>query len=144
MPELVRSIASRLREFVGNRRRAQRYRAQLPLSVSLQRTNAGNSGKGSARVPSLAGHTRDISSSGLALVVPAIRIGDRYLTGEDRKLHIQLELPDGIAHLQAVPVRYEQLEREGIETGYLIGVKITEISDADRARLNQYVQTLLK
>ncbi|MBA3766164.1 MAG: hypothetical protein H0W99_04075 [Acidobacteria bacterium] len=38
------------------------------------------------------------------------------------------------------PVRYEKLDEDKAETGYLIGVRITEVTDADRARFNAYLE----
>jgi PilZ domain-containing protein len=87
-------------------------------------------------LPSLDGYTLDVSISGLALIVPAIRIGEHYLAGADRKLHVKLELPGGPVEMKVVTVRYEDLE-DG--SGYLIGARILEISDADRASFEKYV-----
>lgn len=94
---------------------------------------------GSRRLPSLAGHTLDVSITGLALIVPAIRIGEHYLAGSDRKLHVKLELPSGPVEMKVVTVRYEDLEDA---SGYLIGARILEISDADRASFEKYVATV--
>ena len=140
MPELVRSIAARLREFVGNRRREPRYQTRLPFSVSLVDSKIGGGVEG--QPTSLKGHTRDISLTGLGLIVPAIRIGGRYLTGEHRKLRITLELSGRPLQIQATSVRYEQLDSNSDETGYLIGVRIIEMSDGDRARFAEYIGTL--
>jgi len=90
-------------------------------------------------LPSLNGHTVDVSSTGLALVVPAIRIAEHYLAGSDRRLHIKLELPSGPVELKVVAVRYESLEDE---SGYLIGARIVEMSDPDRASFEKYVSEL--
>ena len=141
MPELIRSIAARVREYVGNRRRAPRYRARLPFSVSLVEGKAA-AHDNARRAPGLVGVTHDLSASGLALIVPAIRIGDRYLTGAGRLLLVALELPAGIALIRAAPVRYEPLEQEGTEKSYLIGARIQEMSDEDRALLLDYLQSL--
>ncbi len=141
MPELVRSIAARLREFVGNRRREPRYQTRLPFSVSLLDSKISGGGV-EGRPTSLKGHTLDISMSGLGLVVPAIRIGVSYLTGENRKLRITLELSGGPLQIQATSARYEQLDAASPETGYLIGVRIIEMSEADRARFTEYIGTL--
>lgn len=84
----------------------------------------------------LNGHTLDVSATGLALVVPAIRIGEHYLAGDDRKLHVKLELPDGAVEMRVTTVRYESLE-DG--TGYLIGARILEMSESDRASFDKYV-----
>jgi hypothetical protein len=91
-------------------------------------------------LPALDGYTLDVSISGLALIVPAIRIGEHYLAGSDRKLHVKLELPGGPVEMKVVTVRYEDLE-EG--SGYLIGARILEISDADRASFEKYVAKVM-
>jgi hypothetical protein len=91
-------------------------------------------------LPALDGYTLDVSISGLALIVPAIRIGEHYLAGSDRKLHVKLELPGGPVEMKVVTVRYEYLE-EG--SGYLIGARILEISDADRASFEKYVAKVM-
>jgi len=87
-------------------------------------------------LPTLDGYTMDVSITGLALVVPAIRIGEHYLAGADRKLHVKLALPSGPVEMKVVTVRYENLEDD---SGYLIGARILEISDADRASFEKYV-----
>jgi hypothetical protein len=134
MSELPRRIVSHLRRFIGNRRNSRRVRARLSFTLSLSdpRTNTN----GSRRLPSLNGHTLDVSSTGLALVVPAIRIGEHYLAGSDRRLYIKLELPSGPVELKVVAVRYESLEDE---SGYLIGARIVEMSNQDRASFEKYV-----
>jgi c-di-GMP-binding flagellar brake protein YcgR len=132
MPELLRSIVGRLREFAGDRRHAYRRRIKLPITVSLHHYTGQANGR--RPVPAIQGHTRDISSTGLGLIVPAIRIGEHYLTGEDRLLRIVLELPSGPIQLIATPVRYEPLSENEDEQGFVIGVRITEISAQDRER----------
>lgn len=147
MPEIVRSIANRLREFVGNRRRARRFRVRLPLSIMLLDVSTATPLSDTTDAPhlhTLRGHTCDISATGLGLIVPAIRVGERYLTGEGRELHIRLELPSAPLHIRARPVRYERLEPGAKETGYVIGVHITEMSQHDRTIFNQYLKTLGK
>src|SRR4030095_11161957 len=103
MSELPRRIVSRLRRFVGNRRRSKRVRANLSFTLSL--SDPRISSNGHRRLPSLDGHTLDVSATGLALLVPAIRIGGHYLAGDDRKLHIRLELPSGPVEMMVAHVR---------------------------------------
>lgn len=142
MPELVRSIANRLRVFLGNRRRARRYRAQLPATVALYEARTGNTTPAASPLPTLVGQTCDLSETGLALHVPAIRIGERYLTGADIQLLITIELPSGTIHLRAAPARYEQLEKEGEKATYLIGARIVELGDDERRSFIEHLQTL--
>jgi hypothetical protein len=80
----------------------------------------------------------------LALIVSAIRIGEYHLMGENRSLDVKLELPNGQIEMQVAPVRYETLDEHPSETGYLIGAKITEIPDEDRATLAVYISSLIE
>jgi hypothetical protein len=85
--------------------------------------------------------TRDLSRTGIGLVAPAVRIGERYLT--DSPLRLVLEHPTGPLELTAAPVRYERLEDDGgEERGYVIGLRITSMSDADRARYERHLNQL--
>lgn len=140
MADLTRRIVSRLRQIIGNRRYARRVQVRFPLNVSLDSYVNPN---GSQRVPSLNGHTLDISKTGLGLVVPAIRIGGHYLAGGTRKLRVKLELPDGAVEMQVASARYESLDEHETESGYLIGVRITEMSEEDRSKYNKYVRRIL-
>ena len=130
---------SRLRRFIGNRRGSKRVRTRLTFTLSLSDPRVNTNG--ARRLPSLDGHTLDVSMTGLALVVPAIRIGEHYLAGADRKLHLKLELPGGPVEMKVTSARYESLEDD---TGYLIGARILEMSDGDRAEFQKYVAKLLK
>lgn len=143
MPELIRSIAGRLREFVGNRRRAPRYVTHLEVGLALHVSLPGADARQKESQPvKLAGYTRDISASGLALIVPTIRVGGQYVTGENRRLRIMLKLPAGSIEIHATPVRYSPLDEEGSDTGYLVGVQIVSMSDEDRALFNAYLDKM--
>lgn len=139
MSELPRRIVSRLRRFIGNRRGSRRVHTRLKFTLSLSDPRVSTNG--ARRLPSLDGHTLDVSMTGLALIVPAIRIGEHYLAGAERKLHLKLELPGGPLEMKVASARYESLEDD---SGYLIGARIVEMSDADRAEFQKYVATLLK
>ena len=138
MAELPRRIVSRLRRFIGNRRASRRVSARLNFTLSLSDPRVNSNG--ARKLPKLDGHTLDVSASGVALVVPAIRIGEHYLAGSDRKLHVKLELPSGPVEMKVASVRYESLEDE---SGYLIGARILEMSDSDRLSFEKYLAKLM-
>lgn len=140
MPERARRIASKLRHFVADRRHAKRREARLPLTVSLAATIRQN---GFRKQASLDGHTVDLSNTGLSFVVPAIRIAEHYLTGEDRRLWLKIDLPNRPINMEVRPVRYESLDEEQSEKGYVIGVLIQEMTDEDRADFERYVKKLM-
>ena len=142
MSELPRRIVSSLRRFLGNRRHGKRVQARLTFILSLSDPRVNSNG--ARRLPALNGHTLDISRTGLALIVPAIRIGEHYLAGADRKLHVKLDLPTGPVEMKVATVRYESLEESREQTGYLIGARIAEMWDQDRASFDSYIEKLIK
>ena len=141
MSELPRRIVSHLRRFIGNRRGHKRVRARLNFTLSLSDPRVNTNG--SRRLPTLNGHTLDISTTGLALIVPAIRIGEHYLAGSDRRVYLKLELPSGPVEMKLATVRYEALEDTDEETGYVIGACIIEMAAPDRASFEEYVAGIL-
>ncbi|MGB9181941.1 MAG: PilZ domain-containing protein [Pyrinomonadaceae bacterium] len=140
MPETLRFIVNRLRDYVGNRRRVPRYRARLAASLSLFEEKSKVNG--ARHTQTLEGYTHDLSVNGLALILPAIRIGERYLT-DGRTLRVTLELPNGPIQIHVIAVRYERLEEDTTDKGYLIGTRITAMSDTDRESFADYLETII-
>jgi hypothetical protein len=146
MPELVRTITARLREFVRDRRCAKRYVVRLACQVEFVKANGAvlkshNSNLKSQRIE---GHTRDISADGVALVLPAIRIGDHYLAGENHPLLVHLQLPDQMIEIHTVAVRYDSFADEGETAGYIVGARITQLGQEDRELFVAYLAELAK
>jgi len=139
MPEYIRSIVTRLRARVADRRSAPRRLLRLPCTIFIHDPKHEGPQAG-RREPRLEAFTRDLSRSGIGLVAPAIRVGERYLT--DSALRLVLEHPTGPLELTAAAVRYEQLDESGGERGYLIGLRITSMSDADRDRYERHLDEL--
>lgn len=135
MPERIRAIAGHLRRLVGERRRHPRLRARLAVSVVLL------GARGESVTPPLEGHTRDVSACGLALILPAVRVGERYLAGEAQTLSVTLRLPTSTIRLRGAPARYERLDEGEADTGYLIGLRITEMDERDRAAFDEYLKS---
>lgn len=140
MLQLIRSLETNLRNFVRSLRQAQRHNPRLPFSLTMLDQQPRS--KGTRPAISVSGYTRNISETGIALLVPAISKGDHHLAARNRRLLIVLELPTGTIRVQAAPVRYERLGQRAEQTGYLIGVRIISMSDDDRVRLLRYLHRL--
>lgn len=138
MPEHLRKIASRLRELIADRRRAPRHRVSLPASVSLLDAEA------SAEPALVQGRTRDVSEEGVGLILPNIRVGGRYLVGDSVTLRVTLKLPEGYARLYGTPVRHEKLDATAPDPGFLVGIRLTDTDERDRALLVNYIKSLGK
>ncbi|HVG32020.1 MAG TPA: PilZ domain-containing protein [Pyrinomonadaceae bacterium] len=142
MPEIVRSIIGRFCRIIGKHHHARRHELRLPLTLSLHdcRTHRAYAATTSNRAATIAGHTRNISDTGLSLILPSVRFGNRYLMDGDLTLEIELEFPAGPINFQVAPVCYDALDENQMECGYLVGLRITKITDAERQRLSAYLR----
>lgn len=135
MSELVRCVVARLCRTFGVH--SKRLRARLPLRVLL----AG--GGSSCEVKQgCAGHTFDLSGTGLSLALPTTLIGNRHIFGEGGAvLRILLELPKGLVEMSASPVRYDLIEGPDGERTYFVGARIVAMSDGDRACYLEFLRS---
>lgn len=110
--------------------------ARLEFSVLLREGQAND--RGVQHLRACAGHTVNISAQGLAVVLHAQNIDEEYLRGGQGSMAIELDLPNGVAlEIHATPVRYEKRN-----DGYVIGARISEMSNRDRELFNEYLREL--
>jgi hypothetical protein len=139
MPELVRSVVSRVRVYFKDRRQSPRLRVRLIFSVAINREGNGNGSSNRART--LQGHTRDLSVSGVALLVPQVHLDGHHLAAEGRELRVELQLGSGDPiSMVVMPRRYERLEEAELGCAYLIGARILKIDEANQARYLGFVR----
>jgi len=135
MPELLRSVVSRMRVYVKDRRRSPRLRARILFSVSPCRK--ANGLRQHERL--LKGHTRDLSNNGLGLNLPKIHLDGHHLAAEGSELDLKLELPGGALLMRVVPRRYERLDEAELGCNYLVGVQIVHLDEEDRSRYLSFI-----
>lgn len=123
--------------FPEDRRQSPRLDANLQarLEFSVLLKEADVDGTGVQHLRACAGHTVNISAHGLAVVLHAQNIDEQYLSGSEGSMAIELDLPNGLSiEIQATPVRYEKLEE-----GYLIGARISQMSERNRELFEEYL-----
>jgi len=122
------------------RRQSPRLNANLEarLEFSVLMRDAETSNSGVQHLRAVAGHTQNLSALGLAVVLHAQNIDEQYLLGAEGSMAIELDLPNGLSiEIQATPVRYQKLNE-----GYLIGARISEMTDRDRELYLEYLAEL--
>ncbi len=138
---MIRKLIWKFRKSMSERAAPRRYDYQMPISLSFEPCK--NNGKSNAPAClSVRGNTKDLSVSGIAFVVPSIRLREYYLVGENRLLDVELSLPSGKIKMQVIGRRYEQLgDEHSSTTCYLIGASIREITDEDRKTYEDFLLT---
>ena len=143
---LINSIAAHLRQYVGSRRTAPRRQVQRPANLRFTASRIDTRKAAAATAPlTFQGHTRDISETGLALLIPGLESREHPFA-EQTLLEVKLELPGAPIMMYARPVRYEPLglAKESGKKGALVCVKITGMRDRDREYYTRYLHRIGK
>jgi len=121
-------------------RRAYRRRAvQLEVTIKF-RPPASFTKIGDAGRLTLVGRTRNISETGMALVVSARNI-DRYLNAKEKSFDAELRLPDGSIAIEAEAVYFKKTLTGSVAT-YTIGSRFVKSQGQAHARLIEFLRSL--
>lgn len=140
---MIRKLVSRLNKSVTKQIVAQRKEINLPIKISIMPDRATGRLNGAPRDPfTIRGETKDLSKTGIAFVVSAIRIKEYYLVGENRTLMAELDLPDGTkVKMNVIGRRYEQINIHDSVSEYMIGAKITQMNETEREVYEDFLKT---
>lgn len=108
------------------RRSMRRLRVKCEVELAATLSLLDNDAYESDSTLTFFGQTSDLSASGLAMILPATIIDERFCSGSNR-LKLSLHLPNGIVGLEVAPVRCERLTDSYSVHGYLLGTRITNV-----------------
>lgn len=126
-------------EFV-DRRVAPRHKTRLQCRLMFPSAETPAGTRWQPRP--LVGYTRDISASGIAVIVADIGTAYGPLTEMSSRILAELELPSGKIEVEVSPARMERLEHGQEDAGFLLGLHIRKINESLRARFEQYLYAL--
>ena len=86
--------------------------------------------------------TRDLSETGVGVVAGSIYVGYICVVDEGRALHLRLALPAGGIEMEGTTAHYIRLDSGGDQPVYLIGLRITSMSEEDRTTYHNYLDEL--
>ena len=129
---MIRKFFAKFNQSVSKRAVAPRREVSVPVKIGIEPERV----TGALRMPPktliLRGETRDLSKTGISLVLSAIRIDNAYLVGEGRELNAELDLPGGKITMKIVGQRYEQTGIHSSVAQFLIGARIVKMDEHDR------------
>jgi len=126
-----------VKEKTGKERRLKpRFNAELPCDLSP--------GGGQLLSPDdrLECRTRDLSESGVGVVAGSIYVGYTCVVDEGCALRLRLALPAGEIEMEATSAHYLRLDSGDEQPVYLIGLRISSMSEEDWTLYLNYLDEL--
>ena len=93
-----------------------------------------------AKNMAMPGETVDLSRTGIAFVTSAIRINEKYLVGQDRKLNVEIDLPSGKVTMQVIGRRYEKVGVHLSMEKFLVGAHIIRLESESNAAYDHFLR----
>jgi len=122
------------KETNGKQRRFPRYKVHLPANISLVERNPLTWDVSYSKASR--GHCEMISQGGMALSFVGARLPENELTRPGCHLHVTVNLPGSVI---AAVLSTVTCDRQRAIGKWLVGAKITQMSDIDAARLACYL-----
>ena len=133
--DVVLKVTKTIAEFRASSRKKYRVPAKLWFEPQAELLNFKSPNLGMF----ILGRTSDLSDSGMSLYVPAIRINEDYLVGQDRIVNVELDLAGRKVRMKVAGRRYEPTDSQVKEDKFLVGVEIIEFRDEDRKTYQHFL-----
>ena len=129
---MIRKLVSKFSKTINERVVSPRKKYEVPIKIWFEPDRATGRLKLPVENLVMTGETKDMSKTGIGFHVAAIRIHENYLVGGGRILNAELDLPDGKIQMQIVGMRYEEVGQHISTSRFLVGARITQMSDENR------------
>jgi hypothetical protein len=137
---MIRELISRINRSWSERVVAPRRRHAAVMKVWFDPEVNTELARQAARSACIFGETTDISRTGIAFLVPSIRLKEKYIVGHERNLNIELDLPTGKVFLKAIGRRYEKVGLHISTERFLVGAQITSLEGLDKENYETFLK----
>lgn len=137
---MIRELITKFNRSWSEKMVAARRRQTAPVKIWFDPDMNTERAHEAARNACILGETVDISRTGIAFLVPAIRIKEKYLAGHGRKLNVEIDLPNGKVYLRAVGRRYEKVGMHSSMEKFLVGAHIESLTGHDKEIYETFLQ----
>ena len=137
---MIRNLVSKFSKIVAERSHSTRRQFELPIKVSFEEVKKPSAAPNTTKGLFLTGETYDLSGSGIAFMVSAIRVKDHYLVGQERPLLAEIDIPGGKVRMTVIGRRYEKVGQHLSMEKYVIGAEITSMEANDRERYEYFLK----
>jgi hypothetical protein len=141
---MLREIATRFSRVIAERRAAPRKKVSVAVRVRFAPVCGSVGHLRNSEKFHLSGSTYDISSCGVGLILPAIRIDQNYLVGEGRLLIVEVDIHDRTVIMKVIGRRYEEIGVHLSVKKFLVGAEIVEMAPTDKAAYEYFLKNARK
>jgi hypothetical protein len=137
---MIREIINRFRSSLTERLVAYRRRHTAPMRVWFEPEVVTPQSLELARSRALSGETVDMSRTGIAFLVNSIRVKEKYLVGQNRRLNVEIDLPSGKVSMQVEGRRYQKVGVHLSAEKFLVGAHILRIDPENNAIYDHFLR----
>jgi len=137
---MIRELITKLNRSLSDRMVSSRRRHTAPVKVWFEPEVNTERARDVARAACILGETVDISRTGIAFLVPSIRLKEKYLVGQQRHLNVEIDLPTGKVLVRAVGCRYEKVGMHISTERFLVGAQIVGLTGVDKDNYESFLK----
>jgi hypothetical protein len=137
---MLRELITRFNRSLSERMVSSRRPHRAPVKIWFDPEANTERALEAARSACILGETVDLSRTGIAFLVPVIRLKDKYLVGHERNLNVEIDLPTGKVYMRVVGRRYEKVGIHISMERFLVGAHIISIQGADKESYEAYLR----
>jgi len=137
---MLRELINKFNTSWSERSVSARRTHTAPMKVWFDPDSNTEQAAEQARAACIFGETVDLSRTGVAFLVPSIRLKEKYLVGHDRALNIELDLPTGKVFLRAMGKRYEKVGIHISTERFQVGAHILSLEGEDRENYEAFLR----
>lgn len=134
-------MITRFNRSLSERMVSSRRRHTAPIKIWFDPEVNNELAREKARGCCILGETVDISRTGIAFLVPSIRLKEKYLVGQDRNLNVEIDLPGGKIFMRVIGRRYEKVGVHISTERFLVGAHILKLAGTDKDNYDLFLKT---
>ena len=129
---MIRELINKFNRLLSEKSVSLRRNHTAPIKIWFDPDVNTERGRELARAACVLGETSDLSRTGIAFIVPSIRVKEKYLVNQERKLNVEIDLPNGKVFMRMIGRRYEKVGLHVSTERFMIGAQILEIPAEDK------------
>ena len=137
---MIRELITKFNRSLSEKMVSSRRNQKAPIKIWIDPDVNTERGRELAQAACVVGETVDMSRTGIGFLVSSIRVKEKYLVNQDRKLNVEIDLPNGKVNMRIIGRRYEKVGQHLSTERFLVGAHILEITGSDKKTYEAFLR----